>query len=104
MELQANKKRRDYTFHEGNLVLLRLQPYRQSTVHRRLSQKLSQRFFGPFKVLERVGSVAYRLDLPPDSKIHPVVHISLLRPFHNEDLPQQLTPLPELSDEEEETS
>jgi len=89
MELQANKKRRDFTFYKDDLVLLRLQPYRQNTVHRSTSQKLSQRLFGPFKVLEQVGSVAYRLNLPPNSRIPPVVHISLLRPYHCENSPQQ---------------
>lgn len=88
MEKQANKKRRNFTFQIGDQVLLRLQPYRQTTVNRRTSQKLSKRFFGPFKITERVGSVAYRLDLPPESRIHPVVHISMLRPYYGgEDLP-----------------
>lgn len=62
-------------------------------MNKRSSQKLSKRFFGPFKVLDRIGPVAYHLDLPPDSRIHPVVHISLLRPFYGEQtqiLPQSL--------------
>lgn len=100
MEVQSNKKRRDFTFNTGDLVLLRLQPYRQTTVHRHTSQKLSQRFFGPFKVQERIGSVAYRLDLPLDSKIHPVVHISLLRPYYG-DAPNTLfQPLPHTPEHE----
>lgn len=35
----------------------------------------------PFPITERVGQVAYRLDLPPSLKIHPVFHVSLLQPY-----------------------
>ncbi|MCI19211.1 hypothetical protein A2U01_0040367, partial [Trifolium medium] len=53
MEAQANKKRVDYTFNPGDLVLLRLQPYRQQTVARRMSQKLAKRYYGPYKVIRK---------------------------------------------------
>ena len=44
--------------------------------------KLSPRFIGPFEILERVGTVAYRLALPPSmSGVHDVFHISMLRKY-----------------------
>jgi len=101
MVSHANKKRRDHTFDKGDLVLLRLQPYRQYTVNRRSSQKLSKVFFGPFKILERIRAVAYRLELPPGSKIHSVIHISLLKPYFGTHPPEYYQPLPAVLVEEE---
>ena len=44
--------------------------------------KLSPLFIGPFKILERVGDLAYRLALPPNiSSVHNVFHVSMLRKY-----------------------
>lgn len=41
--------------------------------------KLSAKLYGPYKIIERVEGVAYDLELPPESLIHPVFHASLLK-------------------------
>lgn len=79
MTQQANLKRVDKSFEEGQWVYLKLQPYRKISVKQRTSQKLARRYYGPFRILRKIGSVAYELELPPSARIHPVFHVSLLK-------------------------
>ncbi|WVZ90409.1 hypothetical protein U9M48_036715 [Paspalum notatum var. saurae] len=80
MKKQADKSRVERQFQIGDLVLLKLQPYVQSSLAPRANQKLAFKFFGPFRVLAKCGTVAYTLQLPEHCLIHPTFHVSQLKP------------------------
>uniref|UniRef100_A0A2N9IF31 Integrase catalytic domain-containing protein n=1 Tax=Fagus sylvatica TaxID=28930 RepID=A0A2N9IF31_FAGSY len=79
MKSQADKHRLERSFQVGEWVFLRLQPFRQKSVSRKHG-KLAARFYGPFQIVEKVGVVAYRLELPEEAQIHNVFHVSCLKP------------------------
>ena len=74
-------RRRPLEFKVGDHVFLKVMPKR-GVVRFGKRGKLSPRFIGPFEILERVGTVTYRLVLPPSmSGVHEVLHISMLRKY-----------------------
>jgi hypothetical protein len=77
------------TFEVGDLVYLRLQPYRHASIKRSGEEKLQPCFFGPYRITRRVGVVAYELEIPQSSRIHNVFHVSCLKRA----IDQQITPL-----------
>ena len=78
-KLYANKKRVEHTFEIGDLVYLRLQPYRKAYIKKSGAEKLKSHFYGPYEVQRIIGEVSYELKFPPRSKIHNVFHVSCLK-------------------------
>jgi len=72
----------------GDLVMLNAKKKRS----KRPSKKLSPKLYGRFKVLEKKASRAYKLEISPEWKIHPVFHISLLEPYRASNLPNREQP------------
>lgn len=60
-------------------MFLKSQLYCQASVFRRAHQKLASKFFCPYWVIEKIGSVAYKLHLPTGVQIHMMFHVSLLK-------------------------
>jgi hypothetical protein len=52
------------SFEVGDLVFLRLQPYRQSSLKKSGTEKVKTIFYGPYRIMRRVGEVSYKLELP----------------------------------------
>ena len=66
-------------FEVEDLVFLRLQPYRQSSLKKSGAEKLKPKFYGPYRIMHQVSEVSYQLELPEGSKIHNVFHVSYLK-------------------------
>ncbi|XP_077224218.1 uncharacterized protein LOC143857666 [Tasmannia lanceolata] len=94
MKLQTDKHCTDRQFNIGDFVYLRLQPYTQAFEAMRSATKLAPRYYGRFKALQRIGPVAYKLNLPAYAKIHPVFHVSCIKQKLGENVtPTQQLPL-----------
>ena len=89
----ADKKRRDHSFEIGDQVLLAA---RQNQLPPGLSSKLSAKFYGPFTFVGTAGSQAFKLDLPATVNIHPVFHVSQLKPYVSSSTPTVVTNPPPL--------
>jgi hypothetical protein len=79
MKSQAGKNRTEQQFAVGDWVCLKLQPYVQSSLEPRSNKKLAFKFFGPFQIMQKIGAVAYNLQLLDTSNLHPVFHVSQLK-------------------------
>ena len=93
-----NKNHIPTTFKVGDKV--RLSAKNIKTI--RSSQKLDHRFLGPFRIIKKIGTQAYKLKLPPKySRIHNVFHVSLLEPYYQQAGSDLVVIQPDLADNEE---
>nr|GFA06634.1 putative reverse transcriptase domain-containing protein [Tanacetum cinerariifolium] len=81
----ANKKRKPMDFHVGDKVMLKVSPWK-GVVRFGKRGKLNPRYVGPFRVLEKVGTVSYKLELPQEvSRVHNTFHVSNLKKCYSDD-------------------
>ena len=83
MKKWADKRRRHAEFQVGDMVLVKLIP-QQFKSFWKVHKGLVRKYEGPFPILGRVGKVSYKVELPPRLKIHPVFHVSNLKPYHED--------------------
>ncbi|GKE51081.1 putative reverse transcriptase domain-containing protein [Tanacetum coccineum] len=90
----ANIRRKPKVFHVGDKVMLNVSPWKGVVCFGKWG-KLNPRYVGPFKVIKRVGTVSYKLQLPQQlSRVHNIFHVSNLKKcLSNESL---VIPLEEL--------
>ncbi|WMV37301.1 hypothetical protein MTR67_030686 [Solanum verrucosum] len=75
----ANVRRRELEFRADDWVFLKVSPMKMVMIFGK-KRKLSPRYVGPYKILKRIGKVAYELELPAElAAVHPVFQISLLK-------------------------
>ena len=68
-------------------------------------EKLSPRYVGPFRIIERIGAVSYRLDLPASmSSVHDVFHILMLKKHLRDDEQQRVIDSPEIESQDDLTT
>ena len=81
MKKWIDGKRRDVQFQVGDQVLLSAANLKLPPTPGSESYKLNEKYVGPFKVLEKLSDVNYKLKLPPLMKVHPVFHVVKLKKF-----------------------
>ncbi|GKC89313.1 hypothetical protein Tco_1149962, partial [Tanacetum coccineum] len=90
----ANIRRKPMVFQVGDRVMLKVSPWK-GVVHFGKRGKLNPRYVGPFKVIERVRTVAYKLDLPQQlSRVNNTFHVSNMKKYMSDE--SLVIPLEEL--------
>nr|GEU57083.1 hypothetical protein [Tanacetum cinerariifolium] len=84
MKKWADERRRHVEFEVGDQVMVKLLSQQFKSL-RKVHKGLIRRYKGPVLVIGRVGKVPYRVQLSPKLKIHPVFHVSFLKPYHGDE-------------------
>lgn len=79
MKQMVDKKRVERSFTEGDMIFVRLQPYKQTLLKGKVQAKLQPKYYGPYRVICKIGKVAYALELPKESKLYNIFHVSSLK-------------------------
>ena len=79
---QTNKKRRIVKFNVNDYVWLSRDVLHFNNANVKSRFKLSPRYIGPYKIIREINPSAFELDLPSNVNLHPVFHISELKPYH----------------------
>ena len=80
-------------------MFLRLQPYKKIPLKQaKKDNKLSLKYYGPYKLFQNIGTMAYKLELPASSRVHAIFHVSCLKKVIGENLIVQ-TIFPKLDEE-----
>jgi hypothetical protein len=90
MKQQVDQHRSERSFEVGDWVFLRLQPYKQMSLKQaKKDNKLSSNYYGSYKVLQNIGTMAYKLELSVFSQVHPIFHVSCLKKVIGDKIPVQ---------------
>ena len=79
MKQQADQHHNESSFEEGYWVFFWPQPYKEISIKKlNKDNKLAPKYYVPYKVLQNIGSMAYKLEIPSSSRVQPIYHVSYI--------------------------
>jgi len=99
----ADQHRRDVQYQVNDKVLINAKNINDPTQANRPTRKLSPKYIGPYTIEQVISTTAYKVKLSPNLKIHPVFHVSVLKPYksNNNDFSRLIPPPPEVIEDNE---